>query len=58
MLALSLDQYELIPAGPEQYSSFHPAANEEACLQVISQSETRRPFGGVGGISGEAEGKL
>ena len=29
-----------------------PAANEEACLQVISQSETRRPFGGVGEVPG------
>ena len=36
------------PAGPEQNSSLLTAANEEACLQVISQSETRRQFGGVG----------
>ena len=42
----------LFPAGPEQCFSLLPAANEEACLQVISQSETRRPFGEVGGVPG------
>jgi hypothetical protein len=38
------------PAGPEQYFSELPAANEEACLEVISQSETRHPFWGIGGV--------
>ena len=38
--------------GPEQYFSLLQAANEEACFQVISQSETRRPFLGVGGVPG------
>ena len=39
---------EVALAGPAQYFCQLPAANEEACLQDISQSETRRPILGVG----------
>ena len=49
-LHLAWTNISKFPAGPEQYFSLLLAANEEACLQVISQSETRRPFGGVPGF--------
>ena len=40
VLALSSDQYELISSWLRPYFSLLPAANEKACLQVLSKSET------------------
>ena len=49
VLALSSDQYELISSWLRPYFSLLPAANEKACLQVLSKSETSVIVQGGGG---------